>query len=274
MTRLHVAIVCADESLRLEAAKAFDGAPGDWKITLHDVAPPSSDVIVTTDASDGCVRFDPTRPVDVVAEVARSAGAASPLVAVVGGSGGCGATNLALHLTAAGDGSVCFVDAKADRGASFRLGPDIVAAADSDPIRVPGGFSFVAASEPGLCELIAGLRSRFDGVVLDVSADRLAAIADAVTAGVLVLMPTLPSARRAASILERYENIGWALVTNRLGSGGETRRPELAHVVGRRIGLELPCSPGLRDAEDDDRLLTSPWSPWLRKVRKLAEVVL
>lgn len=274
MTRLHVAIVCAEETMRLEAAKAFDGAPGDWIITLHEVTPPSADVVVTTDGSDGSVRFDPARPLDVLEEIARASRSASAVVPVVGSSGGCGATSVALHLAAASPASVCFVDAKPDSGASLRLGLDLVADAAPEPIPVLGGFGFVAATDAGLCEQVAHLRSRFDSLVIDAPADRLGEIADAATAAVLVLAPALPSARRAASILERYEEIGWAVVTNRLGPGGETRRPELARVVGRQIGLQLPCSPGLRDAEDDDGLLTSLWSPWLRRVAKLARAVL
>ena len=274
MTRLHVAIVCADESLRLEVAKAFDRAPKEWEITLHDVPPPTADVVVTTDGSDGSVRFDPSRPLQVIADISRSSRSAPVVVAVVGSSGGCGTTSLALHLAAAARGSVCFVDAEPDRGASFRLGLDLFADAALDPIPAVGGFGFVAAHESDLCDLVTDLRTRFDGLVVDVSADRLAEMAEAVTAGVLVLTPAPPSARRAAAILERHEEIGWAVVTNRLGPGGETRASELARVMGRRIGLQLPCSPGLRDAEDDGRLLTSPWSPWLRRVSRLAEVVL
>jgi hypothetical protein len=63
----------------------------------------------------------------------------------------------------------------------------------------------------------------------------------------------------------------WAVVTNKLGPGGETTRAELQELLGGRpIAIELPCCPALRDAEDDARLLASDRHRWRRAVKRLA----
>ena len=86
----------------------------------------------------------------------------------------------------------------------------------------------------------------------------------------------LPSGRsgieRALPELQRIPDRS-ALVINRTGWGGELTRAAIARIVQRRIALELPFSPGLRDAEDRCELLTSPLSPWLHKIRRLARAL-
>lgn len=277
VTRFHVAVVCADETLRLEAAKAFDDAPVDWKITLHDTAPSSADVIVSADAAGGDVRFDPLCPQDVLERVAQASAARTAVIAIVGSSGGCGVSSVALHLAAGIEGRICYVDATSDLGAAIRLGlgAEEVSAATGgiDPIPVVGGFGYLPAGDTPVPDLLADLTGRFDAVVVDLPAERLGQIAERLTTAVLVLAPTVPAARRAAAILDRHEELAWAVVSNRVGPGGESTDAELAQILGRRIGLRLPCSPALRDAEDDDRLLTSAWSPWRRRVERLARAV-
>lgn len=274
---MHVAVVCADETLRLEAAKAFDGAPPDWKITLHDVRPPDADVVVSADASKGDVVFDPLRPQDVLARVTQASAARTAVIAVVGSSGGCGASSVALHLAASLDGRTCYLDATSDLGAAVRvgLGTEEVAAAQEtgEPIPLPGGFGYLPVAETPLSEVLRSLDPRFDGSVVDLPVHRLDQMAEAITTAVLVMAPTVPCARRAAAILERHDGLSWAVVSNRVGPGGESTDAELASILGRRIGLRLPCSPGLRDAEDDDDLLTSAWSPWRRRIERLARAI-
>lgn len=275
---MHVAIVCADESVRMEVAKAFDDAPPHWRITLHHARPPSADVIVTADDCEGDVRFDPTRPQAVLAEVVQAITHPPAVVPVVAASGGCGATSVALHLAGSLDKRTCYLDATPDHGAALRLGLDIPVGPgpldeDLDPVPVCGGFGYAPAMGAALPEVVARLRARFDSIVIDLPAHRLGELAEATTSAVLVMAPAVPSARRAAAILERHDGMSWAVVTNRLGPGGELRASELASIVGRRVGLQLPCSPGLRDAEDDGRLLTSMWSPWRRSIGKLAQAV-
>jgi hypothetical protein len=71
-------------------------------------------------------------------------------------------------------------------------------------------------------------------------------------------------------LIDCWPQLNWLLVSNRCGPGGETTRAELQAIIGRRVALELPCAPSLRDAEDDGRLLTSRLSPWVRRVDRLA----
>ena len=277
VTRLHVAVVCADETLRMEAAKAFDGAPSDWKITLHDDRPSDADVVLNVDASEGDVAFDPHRPQEVLARVMQASSARTAVIAVVGSSGGCGASSVALHLADALEGRICYLDATSGLGAAIRVGlraDEVAAAQDAgEPIPLSGGFGYLPVAEAPLSDVLRSLDPRFDAFVVDLPAQRLDQVVETITTAVLVMAPTVPSARRAAAILERHDELSWAVVSNRVGPGGESTDPELASILGRRIGLRLPCSPGLRDAEDDDDLLTSAWSPWRRRIDRLAREI-
>jgi hypothetical protein len=85
---------------------------------------------------------------------------------------------------------------------------------------------------------------------------------------VLVTLPTRPAIARAKEILT-LEGARWAVVTSRVGAGGCLTRRRLEALLGHRIAIELPCSPALRDAEDDGSILTSPLSPWWWKVKRL-----
>ena len=284
--RPRVALVARDPQERLALAAAFDGAPPSWDVELHDDAPAGADVVVSAPGSPvaGSVAFDLADPRATVARVAAALGARSALVVVTSPVGGAGATSVALHLaaSAAARASLCVVDGEG--GARARLGLDPsartwAARAEDEPLEtvalpVAGGFRLLIAAGPpaALEEAVAAAAGGFDAVIADARTLSDALLARA-RAGVLVLPPTVPAARRARALGERF-GVGWTVVTNRLGPGGEVTRPELEEVLGRRISLELPCCPALRDAEDEDRLLRSAWTRWRRRVDRLAHVLL
>ena len=125
-------------------------------------------------------------------------------------------------------------------------------------------------ADPAARDVLRATVKDFERVVIDCPDLGVAggALGD-VDAGVLVVPPTMPGVRRAAAVLERHDAVRWAVVLNRMGPGGETTRAELHRVLGRRTALELPCSPSLRDAEDDARLVTSSWTRYVRRVDRL-----
>lgn len=275
MDRPRIALVCPDASLKMVAARAFDDAPSDWDVTLHDDVPADADLVVTVGESakaTGDLWLDPARPHDVVEEVRSLLDASTcRVVAVVGAAGGCGATSIALHLAAATTGSSCLVDLQARPSCARRLGIDPGELADAAaPVPVPGGSRLLAARAPLAPARLDALRRDFERVVLDAPRDFIAEVRDHCDAVVLVMAPTLVAAASAAGLLVELGDTPVAVVTNRLGPGGETTRADLRRILGHRITLELPCSRGLRDAEDDCRLLTSAWSPWLYRIRRLS----
>ena len=269
VTQVRVAIVCPDDSLRMLAAQAFDEAPTEWDVSLHRSPPPAAEVMVAAGCDlAGAVPFDPARPGLVVEAIkGRLTAARHRLICVVGASGGCGTTSVALHLAAEAAGKACLVVGD-PRAVAYRLGLDGASLSPS-PIPVPGGFKVVVPVEPEPVAAVAALAESFDATLVDVGRTGPAGLIQGSDACALVLQPTLPSARAAADLLEAYPDQAWAVVTNRVGPGGETSRAELQRILGRRICVELPCSRGLRDAEGESRLLTS-WSLWRHRLGQLA----
>lgn len=295
MATLNVAVVSRDPVVRLAAARAFDDAPPSWAVHLHDTRPPEADVVVfgtdvEREAKDGIV-FDPSDAGRVVDAVKRSMSSArTKTFAVVGAGRGVGVTSLALHLSAAAARTheTCFVDLDLEWGAAARLGmPEdhlswYGAAGDRDPrlagLPVTGGFRALLApttgsSPPGEEDVkatVRGASGSFDRVFVDCAdGPCLDAFVDLVDACVLVVPASPAGARRAVRILNSFETARWAIVLNRLGPGGETTRTELHRLLGRRSAVELPCAPALRDSEDDDELLSTPWSRYVRAVQRL-----
>lgn len=288
---LNVAVVSRDRATRLEAARAFDSAPSHWIVELHHDPPADADVVVAGPDMDieADAVFDPALPGRVLDDVAgaanRSQGAR--VVAVTSPSGGTGVTSIALHLAraAARSSSVCLADCDVEWGAGYRLGlPDTARtwadAGDSGEsilraaLPVPGGFRVLVgpmeAGSPGLGALLGGARSQFDRVIADAGrASTVPALLRAADAVVMVLAPTAPSARRGRDVIDGMTGAQTAIVTNRTGPGGETTRSQIERILGRKVALELPCDPKLRDAEDDGRLLASPWSRWERSIHRL-----
>jgi hypothetical protein len=274
--------------VRLAAARAFDAAPASWVIELARETPSDSDVVLygpDVVAHDG-ISFDPNDPDGAVAAVEARARAGG-LVAVTAANGGAGATTVALHLAArfARSQKTCVIDTDVGGATALRLGLDEGSCKtwrDFDgtseslmlcALPVRWGFRVALAPDEtttSMAELVRVARSTFERVVLDVPARvPMRDFAGEVGTGVLVMSPTIPSARRARSVVRAYPSVRWALVSNRTGPGGETTRSELETVVERRVGLELACCPALRDAEGEGALLASRWHRWALSLERL-----
>ena len=283
---LHVALVSRDASVRAQMAAAFDAAPASWKVTIHDEPVPADAVVYGPDvgAASG-IPFDSTHPESAFESIRAMASTEAPVIPVTSTRGGTGATSVALHLAGAAAQSrrVCLIDLDLTWGIEWRLGfdeirrwrpgEDVMEAS----IPVTGGFRVVApdlGTSDAIEDLVERAVSAFDVVVADAPEGM---VLDAVLArssvGVLVVQATIPGARRAAAFCARRQGIRWAVVANRLGGGGETTLEGLGRISGRRIALELPCTPSLRDAEDKGRLLPRRWSRWSRRIDSLARAL-
>lgn len=290
---IHVAVVSRDPALRIEVARAFDAAPVSWDVKLYEKPPEDADVIVATPEVDcpGALPFDPSRPEDILAAVATTTRVDGRVIVVTSASGGSGVTSVALHLAAlaAHRTTACFVDLDTTWSACDRLGlpPDARtwAGADDDARTLQGNALPVA---PGLRALIAprgkGAVDRhrvaplaaecFERVIVDAPpGGHIGSVLEEAYCGVLVVPPSIPAARRAREFLDAHRDPRWAVVINRLGPGGEVTRSGLQRVIGCRIAVELPCSPSLRDREDEGRLLTASWSRWARGLRRLYQAL-
>ena len=291
-----VAIVVRDPDLRLEVAKAFDHAPKAWTVRFSDEVPAEADVVVFDDRQgrDG-VSFDLNRPEAVLAEVQarleRPVGSTSCRLVVVTGVRGSGVTSVAIHLAAAASrrSETCFVDLDRTWSCAPRLGfgRDVITWGSAEPSSqevalssvpvAPGLRAFVApASDTQVrpAGLLEGVRSRFESVVVDVPHERLepevAATADSI---IVVLSPCLPHAHRGARILQEVAPGRVAVIANRLGPGGETTRTQIESILGRKVALELPTCPGLRDAEGRASLVSLSWTRWGRALVRLSRAL-
>jgi hypothetical protein len=277
---MRIAIVSRDEATRRRAAAAFDAAPAGWSVSLHDSAPEEADVVVCGPDADipGALRFDPAAPGDLVARIAATKPGARA-VAVVGASGGVGTTTLALHLARAfaRSGSVCYVERSASCGGRLRLAlpEDARRWAGTDgpersALPVPGGFRALLAPPEGTAEAVPdAARSGFERVVLDAGT---AVPEDGPRVLVLVAPPSRAGMHRAGALLDAHPGRRWAVVTNRTGPGGGAGRAALEDALGRRIALQLPCSRGVRDREDEGALLPE-WSRFSWGVTRLARAL-
>ncbi len=286
-----MAVVSRDSATRLQAARAFDSAPPNWTVALHHSPPVDADIVVAGADIDveADVVFDPACPGRVLDDVTRAADRSrrARIIVVTSPSGGTGVTSVALHLARASARSAptCLADFDFEWGAGHRLGLPADAltwaeAGDSEAsllraaLPVPGGFRVLASpGDTGAPEVGALLRAagaHFDRIIVDVGrASAAANPIEAADAVVLVLAPSAPSARRAQIVLGGLSCGRIAIVTNRVGPGGEMTKAEIESIIGRKVALELPCDRRLRDAEDDDRLLSSHWSRWEHGIRRL-----
>jgi hypothetical protein len=292
---LNVALVCTDATVRARAAEALDGAPADWSIGFYGSPPPSADVIVVGPGGGGPgVCFDPEHPERLLPAIEDALGPRPAVVAVTSATRGLGVTTLALHLAAAAarrgpDAALVDLD-RAWQGARNRTGiaascktwgsvtgdRDVELAATP----VPGGFRLLAAPSLGepapepAVSIRAGAR-RFGRVVLDLPSDGpLAAVLPLCSTAIVVVAPTQEGAERAGTFASALGEVPAVFVLNRLGAGSDVTLRSLERPLGRPIAYELPCTPSLRDAEDQHRLLDRTSNRWLRRVRELASKVL
>jgi MinD-like ATPase involved in chromosome partitioning or flagellar assembly len=282
----HVALVSRDDSVRAQMAAAFDAAPASWKVTLHR-EPVSADAVVYGPdlGSVSGIVFDPAHPEAAYEHIRAMSSTEAPVIAVTSTRGGTGATSVALHLAASAARSrrVCLIDLDITWGIEWRLGFDEMRrwqpGEDVKEATVPvaGGFRVVAPAvrtREALDALIELAARAFEVVIADAPAGvALDAVLARSSVGVLVVQATVPGAKRAAAFCARQKEIRWAIVANRLGGGGETTLDGLRRTSRRRIALELPCTPSLRDAEDKGRLLLRRWSRWSRRIDSLARAL-
>ena len=290
---VSVAVVSRDPGLRMEVARAFDAAPPSWDVTMHDEAPADADVTVATPEVDcpGALAFDPSRPEDVITAVAAATSMQGRVIVVTSPAGGTGVTTVALHLAAlaARRSTTCFVDLDTTWSACDRLGlPDDARtwaeAGDSRGVLEQNALPIA----PGLRALLAPrgrsaadrhrvaalVAESFERVVVDAPpGGYLRSVLEEAHCGVLVVPPTIPSARRAHEFLEAHSGLRWAVVANRLGPGGELTRSGLQRIMGCRIAVELPCSAALRDREDEGALLSTALSRWARGMHRLYQAL-
>lgn len=278
---LRVGIVCPEERSRMTAARAFDAAPADWEISFSAQPDHDADVLVGFGVSvPGALAMDPADPEGIIDRIREHRSQSRRLIVVVGASGGCGATSVALHLAAAcRETRAAVVDLQPDRSAALRLGiaDDVPAGIDAGSVVLPvsGGFRLVFprddAADPN--ELVETAFQHADKVIVDASAETLPCLQTPVNHVVLLMTPTIPSATKAARLLADEPERSWVPVTNRTGPGSDTTRHGIERVLRRRVALELPCSPGLRDAEDELKLLTSPLSLWRMRIQRLGDAL-
>ncbi|HEX2195605.1 MAG TPA: hypothetical protein VHJ76_01660 [Actinomycetota bacterium] len=277
---LKVAIVSRDAAVRAAAAEAFTGAPPEWSVQLCEEAPAVADVVLhgPDAAVEGATVFDPANPDDALRAV-EAAATSGRVYAVAAAAGGAGATSIALHLAAALGGRTCYAEL-CDASARLGLPEDartwLPRDRDCEPSALPVAGGFRVLRSPGPCPepaafpLDAAGRS-FDHVVLDAGTRRdLGCVVSRAAVAVVVTPPTRPAALAARSLVETFPEARWAVVVNRLGPGGQIMRAGLESLLGRRVTVELPCCPALRDAEDQSRLLNGSWRRWTRGVTRLA----
>jgi len=206
---------------------------------------------------------------------------------VTSASGGVGTTSIALHLAAVLAPALRVGFIELAPGAALRLGfapnehltwADLNGSSESIArcfLPVAPGFRALLAPEDGGDPGLALKRSRsaFDLLVVDAPARSASAALGEADAGVLVMGPSVPQAHWARAFIEEWPDLDCAVVVNRLGRGGETTRAQLADLVGRPISLELPCSPALRDAEDDGRFVSLKWTRYGRAITRLADAL-
>jgi hypothetical protein len=143
---------------------------------------------------------------------------------------------------------------------------------------VPGGFRALLGPADGTAgdglTVLARATESFERVVADVPyGPWLARALNRASAGVLVVAPSLEGARRTRTVLIEHPTTSWAVVLNRTGHGGQITKGRFANLIGRSVTVELPCTPVLRDSEDEGRLCSRRWTRWARRVETLARTL-
>ncbi len=271
---LRVIIVSRDPAMRLAAARAFDAAPPSWNVQLSNDGAERADVLVLTpeideapDSAAPLVAFDPLDPLAAVAAVARAGASRSPsITAVLGATGGCGATTIAMYLAKALAPEAAFVEVGDPGGSTLSARFDLaLTGARAGPVTVQGFHAYVVSDASEVSDLSEHRRAIVDlgcgGAPIDG------------TPTLCVLPPSLVAARRAARIIGAHPKIPWIVVTNRVGAGGNVTRMELQQELSAPISLELAACPALRDSEESGRLADGSWRRWHRGIGRLARAI-
>ncbi len=290
MPPARIAIVGRDPDLRLRAAEIFDSAPPEWAVAVFDEVPAGADaVVVCPDVEVPGIPLDiedPTSTLDGVRRALTSHEEGRTFV-VTAASGGSGVTTVAMHLAAlmGKRDRACYVELSARAGGRERLGwsdeiADRSTALDEGSlldaaIPAPGGFRALLAPSDGARraakDVIALCRATFSFVVVDAGPDPgCSSLLLEATAAIAVVPPSVPGARRTASLLAGHPDARWAVVVNRTGPGSRLTNAAFRSLLGCRPAIELPCNPRLRDAEDTGTFLLDRWSRWTQKVDALA----
>lgn len=307
MEPFRITLVSGDPAVREAAARAFDSAPHQWSLALLEHPPNPKNAAELgrvvwgpdVDAPDGAPRFDPDDPASL-AGLAPSANAPTDgtVFTVSSVAGGAGVSTVALHLARSFTGlrrSTLLVETDPRGWLTDRLklpsNARSAAAADTTEgslalscLPVGGGFKVLLAGlSPEPLGLVRRAGKIFDRIVLDIPADRLyigiddgdrqpLVDSDCITGGVLVLPPHRTAVRRAARFIETTHACPWAIVCNRLGSGGALTPQLLAKELGRAVDVGLPATPALRDTEDRATLLPARYR-WARGVARVASAL-
>jgi hypothetical protein len=279
----RIALRSSDPATCLEMAKAFEGAPIDWDVFFWSDGCESHVVVGDDDACS--VPFDVSDPARAIESVAALLVRGRKRITVLTGARrGTGVSTLALHLAVAlGEtAAVCVVDLDPDSSLRARLGlpedardwapseDDVLSAA----IPCSGGFRLLLAPRAPFGDvrpLLDAAVERYQHVVVDAPPSPCRAVVLASSTQALLLVP--PSRQgiaHAHRTIAAHPETDWSCVVNRMGAGGELTVRQIGNELQRPISVELPCSPYLRDREDDHRLLDARWSRYYRRVTRLA----
>lgn len=282
MREIRIAVVGIAPREREAVAAAFDAAPPNWRIALCDEAPPEADLVVST-SQPADVVIAPGGYEDVVPRIAGflTRPAEGSVISVLGATGGCGATTLALHLTQAlaRRGPAVYLESDPfSRTAAFRLGMndnarDWSSAGDDNALETAAlpveGIRVLLAPPAGTVP--AGLPDRAAAACGTVVCDR--ALSPSASAGILVTPPTPAGARRTAAMTPDLPDIPWAVVVNHTAPGDGLPEAAFAEITGVAPTVSLPFTPLLRNAELRCRLLRAPWTRYHRRVARLADAL-
>ncbi len=288
MDEPKIAVLSKDPHIRLAIARALDNAPLHWSITMNDAEAGNANVVVRgPDVPGPGLLFEPDHPARLIADIERALAShrAGPRIVVAGATGGCGVTTIALHLCAAFtmSRSVCLLEAVPGCGVKQRLclpdeTLDRATEGTLSDLPVADGFHVSLAprdeSQETLQASVERLVARYELVVVDGGVGETSFPLSPDDVRVVVIPATVPGMLRARPLLDASPDARCATVVNRLGPGSDVTMIELQRILGHRISLELPCTPALRDAEDEGRLIARGWTRWYRSIERLARVLL
>lgn len=292
MEGIDVAIVSRSEHVRRAAAAAFDRAPASWRVTVH-TEPVTADVVVCgpDDGVAGAIVFDFDEPGSLVDRVmSRAPNRRGRVYVVTGLGGGVGASTLALHLGATLGRGCVVLDLDVTWGSACRLGLDrrevktwsALDLADGDSVRsaalpVSPGFRVLlapwGADEVPARLLVDAALTSFDRVVVDAPRASVEEAMSSATALVQVVASCRAGLHRARDTSSSPQGLPTALVLNRTGPGGSVTKARAERFLERKVSIDLPLTPALRDAEEDAGLLVGPWTRYVRKVTALARAL-